>query len=73
MKEPHLTPRELSERWDGWIAPKTLANWRCGSAPKGPAFRKFGHRVLYPLSSVIAWEEMNQFSSTREYGRRLAA
>lgn len=73
MKDPLLTPKELSERWDGYVAVKTLANWRCGSAPKGPAFRKLGNRVLYPLSAVMAWEEWSMFNSTHEYGRRLAA
>jgi hypothetical protein len=73
MREPHLTPQQLSERWDGLVAVKTLANWRCGTAPKGPAFRKLGNRVLYPLSAVEAFEEENEFRSTHDYGRRLAA
>ena len=36
------------------IAPQsTLAHWRC--ARKGPAFHKFGNRVLYPGKELNAF------------------
>ena len=39
----------------------------------GPAFSKFGARILYPLSKLALWEEAQQFSSTKEYGKKRAA
>ena len=39
-KKKYMTAREVSERWNGAISPRTLANWR--SCSKGPPFVKFG-------------------------------
>jgi Helix-turn-helix domain len=52
--EVYLTPKELAERYRDTISPRTLANWR--SQKVGPSYVKIGGRVLYSLSSVIAWE-----------------
>lgn len=67
MSEKYLTPKELSERWEGKISVKTLANWRCDPIGKGPKFRRFGNKILYPLSGVEAYERANHFGSTSEY------
>ena len=50
-----LTPAQLAERWGGAVTVGTLANWRANS--KGPKFTKFGSRVRYRLSDVLAYEE----------------
>jgi hypothetical protein len=70
-QEQYLTPDEVCGRWNGRITKKTLANWR--SSGIGPAFSKFGARILYPLSKLALWEEAQQFSSTKEYGKKRAA
>lgn len=57
-KEKFLSSAEVSERWDGVIAERTLDNWR--QEEKGPSFVKLGDgRVVYRLSDVIAYEEAN--------------
>lgn len=73
LMEPHLTPQELSKRWDGRITVKTLANWRSDPARKGPTFRRLGNKILYPLSAVAAFEQASQFASTRDYGKQAIA
>lgn len=50
----YLTAKELSERWRGRITVGTLKQWRW--LKKGPAYRKFGNKVLYPLDAVVAFE-----------------
>ncbi|MNK29169.1 hypothetical protein D3C87_475590 [compost metagenome] len=50
----YLRPNDLNERWGGAVTTGTLANWR--SQGNGPAFVKFGTRVLYPLDEVERWE-----------------
>jgi hypothetical protein len=72
MTQQYLSPRELSERWEGRIATKTLANWRSDPEAKGPRFRKIGRRVLYLLPAVVEWEQEHDFKSTREYGGKSA-
>lgn len=62
-----LTPNELADRWDNKISTKTMANWRC--AGKGPKYRRYVGKILYPLSEVILWENANQFGSTNSYRR----
>jgi hypothetical protein len=51
--EYHLTPEEVRARLRLKTA-DTLAHWR--NKRKGPPFRKFGSRVLYPLDALIEWE-----------------
>jgi len=50
----HLTILQLAARWD--LDPKTLEKWR--GQRKGPDFIKLGRKkVLYPLTSVLAFEQ----------------
>ncbi|MFC5437118.1 DNA-binding protein [Rhodanobacter umsongensis] len=51
----HLTPDDLSARWQGTIKVQTLTGWR--NKRKGPPFVKFGSRVLYPLDRLEEWEK----------------
>ena len=60
-----LTPAEVSQRYEGHITVRTLANWR--SAGLGPAFAKIGGAVLYPLKKLVEWEELNTVTSTSQY------
>lgn len=60
-----LTPAEVVERYHSNISVRTLANWR--SAGQGPAFSKIGGAVLYPISRLIEWEDMNTVTSTSQY------
>lgn len=64
----YLAPAQLRDRLQGVVTLKTLANWRCQG--KGPPFRKFGHRILYPVAEVVAWEATQQFTATSEYPKR---
>lgn len=50
-----LAPAELASRYKGRVTERTLANWR--STGQGPRFIKVGGRVMYPVDSVIAWEQ----------------
>jgi Helix-turn-helix domain len=50
------------------ISPVTLGRWRIEG--KGPPFRKFGRRVLYATSDLIAWGEAQKRVSTSEAGTR---
>lgn len=54
LKEEFLTPAMLIDRWQDAISLGTLANWR--SQGHGPAFVKFGSKVLYPAAEVTKWE-----------------
>jgi|GEM_PF-1381319 len=67
MSEIYLTSRALSDRWEGNITVKTLANWRTATSGKGPTFCRYGNKILYPLDAVEAFEQRNRFASTREY------
>lgn len=60
-----LTPKELSDRWEGRITVRTLANWR--SSQSGPPFVKIGGGILYRITDVLAWEERNTVTSTSQY------
>lgn len=61
-----LTPQQLSERWEGRINARTLANWR--TAGRGPKFCRLGGRVLYPLDHLIEYERRSTVQSTSQYG-----
>ncbi|CAH1654930.1 Helix-turn-helix domain-containing protein [Hyphomicrobiales bacterium] len=65
-----LTPAELSERYDGRISVRTLANWR--QTGNGPAYTKVGGAILYNLAKVEEWENRNTVQSTSEYSRQEA-
>lgn len=49
-----LSPAELSARWNGAVAPSTLALWR--TQKSGPAYTKLGGKVFYALADVEAYE-----------------
>lgn len=66
-----LTPQQLSERWEGRISARTLANWR--SAGMGPPFVKIGGAIVYKRDDVEAWEDRNTVTSTSQYGNLSAA
>lgn len=55
-----LTPTELAERYR--IPTATAAKWRWNGS--GPAFVKFGTRVLYRQSDVESWITSNLKTST---------
>jgi excisionase family DNA binding protein len=46
------------------ITPVTLGRWRIEG--RGPRFAKFGRRVLYGRSDLIAWSEAQKRQSTSE-------
>jgi hypothetical protein len=58
MEEKLLSPKDLSERWRHQIGIQTLANWR--ALNHGPKFLKVGHRVLYRLVDVEAFETQRE-------------
>lgn len=62
----YLTPRELVERWNGAITVKTLANWRSDPLGKGPPFRRYFSKILYPLSGIEEYERLNGLGSARD-------
>ena len=53
MLDSRLTPVELAARWR--ISHRTLEYWR--STGDGPRFIKIGHRVLYRMEDVLAFED----------------
>jgi|WetSurMetagenome_2_1015567.scaffolds.fasta_scaffold1187571_2 hypothetical protein len=53
----YLTEKELVWRWKNKISGSTLRHWRKNK--HGPAFVKFGGRVLYPLDFVEEYEQEN--------------
>jgi Helix-turn-helix domain len=50
------------------ISPVTLSRWRIGGC--GPAYRKFGRRVVYAHADLTAWAEAQRWASTSEPKRR---
>ncbi len=66
VPETYLTPQEVVERFSGKLKLNTLANWRVGRKKDGigPDFIKAGGKVLYPLSKLERWEELQTISST---------
>jgi hypothetical protein len=65
MADRYLTAKEVSERLRGLIVVRTLANWRCEG--KGPPYRRFGNRIVYPEREFELWAKARQFTSTAEY------
>ncbi|UIF85152.1 helix-turn-helix domain-containing protein [Cupriavidus sp. UYPR2.512] len=61
----YLTPAQVSERYSGRIAVRTLANWR--SAGTGPRFLRLGGAILYPRDELERWEKRRTVSATNEY------
>lgn len=61
MSIDYYTPEEVAER----LRLKTiytLSNWR--NQRRGPPFRKFGSRVLYPVAELLAWEKKQTVETT---------
>jgi hypothetical protein len=52
MDVKHFKQTELAKRWA--LSPRTLERWRWSG--EGPQFLKLGHRVVYRLEDVIAYE-----------------
>jgi Helix-turn-helix domain len=50
------------------ISPVTLGRWRIEGC--GPAYRKFGRRVVYAHADLAAWTEAQRRASTSEPKRR---
>ncbi len=48
----------------GNISPRTLEKWRLTG--QGPAFRKFGKKVVYADSDLQAWAEDQKRTSTSQ-------
>jgi hypothetical protein len=57
MSSPHLTRRQLSERWHKSI--RTLERW--ADTGEGPRFLRAGRSVLYPIAEVERWEAAHLF------------
>jgi len=54
-----LSPRRLSERWNGRVSLGMLKKWR--HQGKGPSYVKYVGRVMYPLDFVIEFERDSTF------------
>lgn len=59
-KKAPLTTDDLAARWKGRVEKHTLENWRY--LGKGPDWKKFGGRVLYPLDEVVKYERAAGFA-----------
>ncbi|MCP4745686.1 MAG: helix-turn-helix domain-containing protein, partial [Desulfobacteraceae bacterium] len=51
MDRKFLRPKEVEDIYS--IDAGTLANWRCQG--RGPAYVKYGRKVLYPIQSLDDW------------------
>lgn len=56
----HLTTEEVAARLR-LKSPQTLRAWR--RLRKGPPFRKFGSRVLYPEDKLAEWERRQEVTT----------
>ncbi|MET8430055.1 helix-turn-helix domain-containing protein [Nocardia sp. NPDC004860] len=57
-----LTRAELSARTK--LSEKTLRNWTAKG--RGPRFSRFGGRVRYRLTDVVAWENQQDRTLARQ-------
>jgi predicted site-specific integrase-resolvase len=48
----------------GGLSPRTLEKWRLTG--EGPAFRKFGKKVVYAESDLEAWAKSQRRTSTSQ-------
>lgn len=62
MEDRWLSTREVGERLNG-TPESTIRYWR--SIGYGPRGTKFGRRVLYRESAVIAWEKEMEAAEAR--------
>lgn len=51
----------------GKLSPRTLEKWRLTG--RGPAFRKFGKRVVYSERDLEAWAKAQRRTSTSDPAR----
>jgi hypothetical protein len=49
------------------LSSRTLERFRLEG--RGPAFRKFGRRVLYAKSDILTWADRRTFTSTSHHDR----
>jgi predicted DNA-binding transcriptional regulator AlpA len=61
MSEEFLTTKEAAAFLK--LAPQTLNNWR--NLGNGPKFRKFGRRVVYARSELMAWADQGAAQNTQ--------
>ena len=52
MSENLITPTLLAKRWNMTVT--TLSQWRWNG--RGPVYLKLGHRVMYRLQDIEAYE-----------------
>lgn len=55
LSDQHLNQTEVARRWG--LSPRTLENWRWKG--DGPPFLKVGHKVLYRLVDIEAYEKQS--------------
>ena len=53
------------------LSERTLERFRLEG--RGPSFRKFGRRVVYAMSDVVAWAEGQRRTSTSDPGEEGAS
>jgi len=68
MQLKYLNQTELAERWK--ISYRTLERWRWSGG--GPRFVKIGHRILYRLEDIEAFEREQRHTSTADYPSKSA-
>ena len=64
MSSPYLTTKEAAKYLR--LRPSTLERWRL--VGDGPAFRKFGRRVVYSHEELLAYTESARRVSTSDPG-----
>ena len=57
---PHLSQKELAERWK--LSPRTLEQWRWRGI--GPRYLKLGGRVVYRLEDIETFETAQLHENT---------
>lgn len=62
MPPKYLSTKEAANYLNS--APQTLANWRVKG--RGPAFKKFGRRVVYSPTDLARWADENTRNHTQE-------
>lgn len=66
-EKKYLTPKELSEHWDGRIKVRTINNWRQNGS--GPPFLKLGGAILYRVEDIKKWDDERTVHSTSQYSK----
>ena len=50
---PYLNQKQLARRWN--VSHRTIERWRAEG--RGPAWVKFGGRILYRIDDVVRYEQ----------------